>query len=74
MHPDYRPRLTVDITEEQSRKLNKYLDYGMRKRVFGVIIDDLFRLFDEYGVGVILGLFTERSITLRDICKLEVKQ
>ena len=33
---------------------------------------DLFRLFDEYGVGVILGLFTERSITLRDICSLKV--
>jgi len=68
---DYRPRLSVDITEEQARKLNRYLDYGMRKMLFGVILDDLFSLFEKHGSGKIIGLFVERSISLRDVCKMK---
>uniref|UniRef100_A0A6M3JG36 Uncharacterized protein n=1 Tax=viral metagenome TaxID=1070528 RepID=A0A6M3JG36_9ZZZZ len=73
MPSEYRPRLSVDITEEQRRKLDRYLDYGMRKMLFGVVIDDLLHLFEEHGVGPILGLFVERSISLREICKLNTE-
>ncbi len=71
LETDYRPRLSVDITEDQARKLNHYLDYGMRKMLFGVIIEDILDLFEKYGSGKVLGLFVERSLTLRDICKLK---
>jgi len=67
-----RPRLSVDITEEQDMKLVKYLDHGMRKVVFGVMIDDLLELIDRYGAGKVLGLLVERSITLRDMSKLKL--
>jgi len=73
MPSEYRPRLSVDITEEQRRKLDRYLDYGMRKMLFGVVIDDLLELFEKHGVGPILGLFVERSISLREVCKLNTE-
>ena len=68
-----RPRLSVDITEEQDQKLVKYLDHGMRKAVFGVMIDDLLAMIDKFGAGKVLGLFIERSITLKDICRLKLE-
>lgn len=71
LETDYRPRLSVDITEQQAMELNRLLDYGMRKMLFGVVIDDLLRLFKKHGTGKVLGLFLEKSISLRDICGLE---
>ena len=68
---DYRPRLSVDITEQQARELNRLLDHGMRKMLFGVVIDDLLRLFKKHGTGKVLGLFVEKSISLRDVCELK---
>ncbi len=68
-----RPRLSVDITEEQDQKLVKFLDHGMRKAVFGVVIDDLLAMIAKYGAGKVLGLFVERSITLKDICRLKLE-
>ena len=70
MPSEYRPRLSVDITDEQYRKLTKHLDYGQRKAIFGVILEDLFRLFDKHGSAKIIGLFITRSITLKEVCKL----
>lgn len=71
MSDGFRPRLSVDITEEQNQKLVQYLDHGMRKAIFGVIIDDLLSLFEKHGAGPILGLLIERSITLKEVCKLK---
>jgi len=69
-----RPRLSVDITEEQDQKLTQYLDHGMRKVVFGLVVDDLLAMIDKHGAGHILGFFVERSITLKDICKFPKKE
>jgi len=70
MAESYRPRLSVDITEEQNQKLIKYLDHGMRKAIFGVVIDDLLALFEKHGVGPVIGLLIERSISLKEVCRL----
>jgi hypothetical protein len=45
----------------------------MRKVVFGLMIDDLLNLIEKHGAGKILGLMVERSITLRDVCKLKLE-
>ena len=71
---EYRPRLSIDISEAQASGLNKHLDYGMKKMVFGVIIDDLLRLFDKHGAGQIIGLFVERSISLKETSQLHTKE
>ena len=65
-----RPRLSVDLTEEQDEKLTRYLDHGMRKHVFGVIVDDLIRLIEKHGSAKILGLLVTRSIGLKELSQL----
>lgn len=66
----YRPRLSVDVSEEQMNALNRYLDRGARKMVFNIIIDDLLELIGKHGAGPVIGLLIERHITLKDVCRL----
>ncbi len=68
------PRLTIDITETQSRGLSRHLEHGMRKILFGLIVDDLLRLFDKHGASMVIGAMVERAISLKEICKLELKE
>jgi len=72
MTSDYRPRLSVDISERHNQLMLKYLDYGMRKRIFFAIIEDLFNLIEKHGAPKVIGAFTERAITLEEICKLKL--
>ena len=70
---DYRPRLTVDITEDQFLQLQKHLERGVRRVVFQAIVADLLRLFEQHGAGIVIGALVERAISLKDICKLDLK-
>ena len=67
------PRLTIDITETQSKGLSRHLEHGMRKILFGLIVDDLLRLFDEFGASMVIGAMVERAISLKEICKLDLE-
>jgi hypothetical protein len=66
---DYRPRLSIEISQEKAQKLRKYLPHGQQKVVFNLVIDDLINLFEEFGAGKVIGAFVCRDITLKDICK-----
>jgi len=69
----YRPRLSIDISEEMKAKLDRYFpESGRKKEVFTVILEDLFRLFDEHGQAIVVGALVERAITLKEICKLNL--
>lgn len=68
-----RPRLSVDITQEQDEKLSRYLDHGMRKQVFGVLVEDLIRLIEAHGESKILGLLITRSIGIKELSKLDLE-
>ncbi|MDD3022001.1 MAG: hypothetical protein PHX61_13625 [Alphaproteobacteria bacterium] len=70
----YRPRLQVDVSEEQMNALNRYLDRGARKMVFNILIDDLLELIEKHGAGPVIGLLIERHITLRDVCRLKLTE
>lgn len=65
---DWRPRMSIDITVEQKRELDKFLDWGMKRKVFSIIIDDLIEAVKENGPEVIGALLT-RSIKTGDITK-----
>ena len=45
----YRPRLTIEVSEEQLRDLQNLLDWGVRNRMFCYIIDDVIRLLKKHG-------------------------
>jgi len=68
---NYKQRLSIDITPEQAQGLNKHLEYGMKKLLFHVIIDDLLALFEKHGAGVIIGALTTRAISLKNVCRLK---
>ena len=47
IHPDTRPRLNVDISEDQKLALVKLIPWGLKNTLFGVIVDDIIELLSE---------------------------
>lgn len=43
---EYRPRLSVELTDIQAKKLAQYIPWGMQKYIFSAIIDDLISLLE----------------------------
>lgn len=64
---DYKPRFLFEITEEQKVRADKLLStYGLRKAIFGPILDDTLDLIEEYG-GVAVGVILSAKLKPRDI-------
>lgn len=45
----HRPRLSVEISPEQQIKLQKFLDHGMQKKLFNIIVDDVIKMIEKHG-------------------------
>jgi len=72
---DYCPRFSFEITEEQKQRADKLLDtYGLRKAIFGIILDDLLDLIESGGgmaIGAILSTKIKPSKMLKSMKKAE---
>jgi len=67
MNDDYKPRFSFEITEEQKLRADRLLaTYGLRKAVFGCILDDVLDMIDCYG-GVAIGAMMSGKVKPRDI-------
>jgi hypothetical protein len=53
---DSRPRLSIDLTEEQAQALRLYIPWGLRKMVFHALIDLLIAAFEKGGPEVLLSV------------------
>ena len=73
-NPNYRPRLSIDITEAQSAALYKHLSWGEKKRLFTIVIDDLITAFDKYGADKIIGAMKAREINAMNLIKFDLKE
>jgi hypothetical protein len=51
-----RPRLSVDISLEQAQSLDRYIPWGLRRRVFLALIDLLIAAFERGGAEVLLSI------------------
>lgn len=71
--PDYRPRLSVEITTEQQKILQLYLDFGMQKKLFGIIVDDVIEMIVANPVEF-LAAVTVRALKYRDFTSLPVSK
>jgi len=60
----YKPRLTIEVTPEQYNKLKSYLEYGLQRKVFSAIIDDMIDMLDEFGNTFIMALL-HKQVTYR---------
>lgn len=64
---DYKPRFTFEISEEQKDRANKLISqYGLRKAIFGPILDDVLDLIEEYG-AVAIGVILSGKLKPRDV-------
>lgn len=64
---EYVPKLTIDITEKQYRRLQNLLPHGFKKIIFGILIDDLCDLLESNSQERerILGAFMQRAVDIR---------
>jgi len=64
---EYKPRFSFEITEEQQQRANKLLaTYGLRKAIFGRILEDVLDMIDEFG-GVAIGVMMSGKLKPRDV-------
>lgn len=68
------PKLAVDITEEQHHRLGELLEWGQKKPVFRIIIDDLIHLLEgddgtAEDVDAVIGAIKSRNLKLLDILR-----
>lgn len=69
----YRPRLTVEISEEQKIRLDRCLSqHGIRKPIFSRIVDNLCDLVEKYGENV-LGCILGDDLTVEELMKILLK-
>ena len=72
MPSKYTPRLSIDITEEQFSELNRLFDHGLRKIVFGVIVDEVIRLM-KFDKSTFIAAIFHKRLTLDDMLGMEKK-
>ena len=64
---EYKPRFVFEITEAQKERADKVLTaYGLRKAIFGAVLDDVLDLIEEFG-GVAIGVLMSGTVKPRDI-------
>ena len=68
----YTPRLSIEITEDQNKKLQKFFPHGTKKIVFGQIIEQILALIDKYGAGTVLGAFMDRQMSIEKMMCMKI--
>jgi len=64
---EYKPRFSFEITEEQQDRANQLLStYGLRKTIFGVILDDILDMIEQHG-QIVLGVLLDKAVKPREI-------
>ena len=69
----HRPRLSVEITSRQQLILQKYLDFGMHKRLFGIIVEDVIEML-EANPREFLAAVTVRALKYKDFTSLKIRE
>ena len=67
MSEDYKPRFSFEITEEQKKRADTLLStYGLRKNIFGIILDDLLDMIESSGM-IVVGVILSRAAKPREV-------
>lgn len=70
---DYTPRLNVDITEEQDRKLRKLIPWGLKHQLFSIVVDELIEILEEHG-EMAIGAILAKRIAVLEILKAKERK
>lgn len=64
---DYKPRFSFEITDEQRVRASKLLEtYGLRKAIFGKLLDEVLDLIESHG-GIAIGIMMTPDVKLKEI-------
>jgi len=64
---DYKPRFSFEITPEQQTRANKLITtYGLRKAIFGKVLDDVLDLIEQHG-GMAIGILMSPTVETKEI-------
>ena len=66
---DFRPRLSVEVTEEQQRKLRECVPWGLQRTLFSTIIDDIIEMVEKHG-PMVLAAIIDRKIKADQYLKI----
>ena len=67
MTEDYKPRFSFEITEDQKKRADRLLSqYGLRKAVFGCLLDEVLDMIEEFG-GMAIGIIMDKNVNVREI-------
>ena len=61
----WRPRLSISITDKQYRKLQQLIPWGVKGQLFSALIDDLIKALEVDGEKVLGGILS-RKLKLED--------
>jgi hypothetical protein len=61
-------RITFEVSEEQYQKLKDHLEYGLMKKLFGALVEDVVVMLDDFGQLFIVAVLTKR-LSYRAIMK-----
>lgn len=68
----YRPRLSIEITEDQNADLKALIPWGVKNALFSIIIDDVIKKLKAHGTMFIAAVL-QQKIELDDYVKFEVE-
>lgn len=67
MNTKYIPRFSFEISEEQQLRANKcFPTYGLRKAIFGRVLDDICEIIETHG-GIAIGIMMSGKVKLNEI-------
>ena len=72
MPNEQRPRLSIEITEEQNLALQRLIPWGVKNSLFGMIVDDLISMLEKHGEIVLAAIFS-RKLKLKDFPSMKEK-
>jgi hypothetical protein len=61
----YRPRLSIELTQQQFDELQRLLPWGMKNQLYSIITDDVIELANKLGAQFIAAILA-RQIKLQD--------
>jgi hypothetical protein len=60
----------IELTEEQYFTLQRYIPHGMKRKIFGFIVEDLISELEKDAPKFLAGIYT-RDLKLKDFMKEE---
>ena len=69
----YRPRLSIELTEQQAEELRNLVPWGLKNSLFQIIVDDMIELIKKHG-QIFVAALLDRKIKLNKIVKFEIEE